>query len=153
EQRIGRLDRYGSGTPITSVALIAQSSKIQRAWYSVLARGLGVFHRSISSLQYLVEERMNYLRDRLVTEGVELLGELEVELGGSGGLVAQELKKIDEQDALDELAPLAADELESLEDVDGNWKTIKASTEQWVVKTLMFAQQNVHESKQGARPP
>jgi ATP-dependent helicase HepA len=82
EQRIGRLDRYGSGTPITSIALVCTDSRIQREWYSLLSKGLGVFQRSISSLQYLVEEKLNDLRFAFVTGGVERLKDLAADLGG-----------------------------------------------------------------------
>ncbi|MDT4863739.1 RNA polymerase-associated protein RapA [compost metagenome] len=57
EQRIGRVDRYGAGDPVESFVLLDRVSPMQEAWFSVLDQGLGVFHRSISSLQYLVRRK------------------------------------------------------------------------------------------------
>src|SRR5262249_46792055 len=60
---------------------------------------------------------------------------------------------IDEQDALDELAPQTDATLEVLYEADEDWKRIKAVTEQWVVKTLLFEQRSYDDSRRGARPP
>lgn len=153
EHRIGRLDRYGSGTPITSIALVCADSRIQREWYSLLSKGLGVFQRSISSLQYIVEEKLKDLRFTLVTGGVEFLKDLATEFGGQDGLVSREFRQIDDQDALDELAPQAESALERLYEVDEQWKATKASTERWVVDTLMFEQRLANATDRVVAPP
>lgn len=55
EQRMGRVDRYGAGDPVKSIVLIDEGSKYQQHSYALIASALGVFDRSISSLQYLKE--------------------------------------------------------------------------------------------------
>lgn len=142
EQRIGRVDRYGAGDPVQSYVLLDQASPLQEAWFAVLDQGLGVFHRSISSLQYLVEEEMSELHSGLVHGGVEALDFLRDRLAGPGGLVARELKQIDQQDALDELSPVVESDLADLFDADDGWKNIRAAMLSWIEDTLLFEKVN-----------
>ncbi|TAK84806.1 MAG: hypothetical protein EPO20_13265 [Betaproteobacteria bacterium] len=139
EQRLGRVDRYGSGAPIESVVLVDQGSQYQKGWFDLMDHGLGVFNRSIASLQYLVEQEFQTLGELLFAEGLEALASLTERLAGEEGGVSKELKLIDEQDGLDELAPLAEQETGSIEEVDGDWKRIRDAFLRWVVETLMFA--------------
>lgn len=140
EQRMGRVDRYGSGSPVKSIIVLDEGSIYQKAWYSVLNDGLGVFDRSISSLQYLVEEELQQLRVHLFDEGVEAMSEMSAKLGGSSGSVAKELKLIDQQDGLDELSPLAESETDAISDCDGEWRDIRQAAFSWIVDTLLFGQ-------------
>lgn len=142
EQRIGRVDRYGAGDPVLSYVLLDQDSALQNAWFAVLDRGLGVFHRSISSLQYLVEAEMSELHTGLVHGGVEALDFLRDRLAGSTGLVAHELKQIDQQDALDELSPVVESDLADLFDADDDWKNIRSAMLSWIEEALLFARVN-----------
>jgi ATP-dependent helicase HepA len=142
EQRIGRVDRYGSGDSVQSYVLVDQDSALQRAWFAVLDQGLGVFHRSISSLQYLVEYEISELRSGLVHGGVEALDSLRDRLAGSEGLVAQEIKQIDQQDALDELSPVVESDLADLFDADDDWKNIRSAMLSWIEEALLFERVN-----------
>ena len=144
EQRMGRVDRYGSGDPVLSFVLLDQASPLQEAWFAVLSRGLGVFHRSISSLQYLVEAEIFELHSFLVHGGVEALDSLRDRLEGPNGLVARELKLIDHQDSLDELSPVVESDLDGLFDADGDWKNIRDSMLSWIVDALLFQKVNGH---------
>ena len=138
EQRMGRVDRYGSGLPVQSIVLVDEGSKYQQLWFGVLDKGLGVFNSSITSLQYLVEEELQALGQTLFSDGIEGLEVLISRLGGAGGTVAREFKLIDQQDGLDELASLSEDETGEIDEVDGAWKEIRQSLLYWVVDTLMF---------------
>lgn len=142
EQRIGRVDRYGAGDPVQSYVLLDQASPLQEAWFAVLDQGLGVFHRSISSLQYLVEAEMSELHSGLVHGGVEALDFLRDRLAGPGGLVARELKEIDQQDALDELSPVVESDLADLFDADDDWKNIRSAMLSWIEDALLFEKVN-----------
>lgn len=142
EQRMGRVDRYGSGDPVLSFVLLDQASPLQEAWFAVLNQGLGVFHRSISSLQYLVEAEIFELHSVLVHGGVEALDSLRNRLEGPNGLVARELKLIDQQDALDELSPVLESDLDGLFDADGDWKNIRNAMLSWIVDALLFQKVN-----------
>lgn len=152
EQRIGRLDRYGSGNPIQSVVMMDEDSKFQRIWYTLLEHGLGVFDRSIASLQYLVEDELHKLGEVLFIDGYEGLESLASRLGGPAGTVAAELKLIDQQDGLDELTVIGEQETGPVEEVDADWKNIRQAFFSWAVDTLMFAEIPVPEFQTGIDP-
>ncbi|MBX9602401.1 MAG: hypothetical protein K2X35_15435 [Bryobacteraceae bacterium] len=138
EQRMGRVDRYGSGDPVSSFVLIDENAPLQIAWLHVLDDGLGVFDRSISSLQYLVEMEIGTLAPSLVYEGAEGFYSLRDRLAGPSGDAARELRLIDQQDALDQLSPVPEQELDDLFDADGDWREIREAMMYWIEETLLF---------------
>lgn len=138
EQRMGRVDRYGAGRPVPSFVLVDKKAPLQLAWFSVLDEGLGVFDRSISSLQYLVDEELNTLSRTLVKDGAEGFDSLRDRLGGSNGNAAQELRLIDQQDALDQLSPIPEKDLDDLFDADAEWRDILQAMTYWIEETLLF---------------
>ena len=140
EQRMGRVDRYGSGEAIQSIVLLDDDSRYQSNWVKVLNNSLDVFGRSISSLQYLIEDQIQQLKVEMFLEGVEAVEKLEMILGGVSGLVSKELKLIDQQDGLDELSQLAENELDILLEIDSEWKGIRNATLNWACNTLLFGQ-------------
>lgn len=140
EQRMGRVDRYGSGDAIQSLVMMDDGSRYQLNWFSVLDNALGVFGRSISSLQYLIEDQLRQLKGVLFAEGVEAIEALNNSLGGASGKVINELALIDQQDGLDELSPLAESDLGTIFDVDAEWDDIRRSSLYWACDTLMFGQ-------------
>lgn len=140
EQRMGRVDRYGAGDPVKSVILLDEGSKYQQHWYTLVASTLGVFNRSISSLQYLVESELQSLVGSIFAEGIDALTALEQRLGGPTGAVETELKLIDQQDALDELMPLVEVDLGDIFEVDCDWQDIRCAATYWANDTLMFEQ-------------
>ena len=138
EQRIGRADRYCAGYPVESVTICDVGSSAQEAWLGLLKNGFAVFDRSISSLQYLVELELSSLPNSCFEGGPAAITELALRLGGESGDIAKEVRLIDQQDALDELAPLSEEETEALLDVDGEWREIREAALGWCVDTLMF---------------
>lgn len=138
EQRMGRVDRYGAGKPVPSFVLVDGNAPLQMAWFRILDEGLGVFDRSISSLQYLVEDEVGALARSLVHEGVEGVDFLRNRLAGPSGEVARELRLIDQQDALDQLSLVPEEELDDLFDADADWREIREAMAYWVEETLLF---------------
>ncbi len=138
EQRMGRVDRYGAGSAIESIVMIDTSSKYQSHWYSLLNDALDVFGRSISSLQYLIEDQMQQLKLDIFTDGIEAFETLTNTLSGAKGSVAKELKLIDQQDGLDELSQLAESDIESIFDIDSEWIDIRRTALFWACDTLLF---------------
>lgn len=138
EQRMGRVDRYGAGNPVPSYVLLDERAPLQIAWFHSLDDGLGVFDRSISSLQYLVDAEVGSLAQSLIYEGAEGLYALRERLAGASGAVARELRLIDQQDALDQLSPVPEEELDELFDADTDWKQISEAMTYWIEKTLLF---------------
>jgi len=138
EQRIGRVDRYGAGNSVQSFVLIDNDAPLQKAWYEILDKGWGVFNRSISSLQYLVEAALNTLQKSLIQDGIEALDALRDQLAGSSGLVSRELKLIDQQDALDQLSPVPEVDFDDMFEADADWRTIRKAMMYWIEENLMF---------------
>lgn len=138
EQRMGRVDRYGAGNPVPSYVLIDEGTPLQMAWFHILDDGLGVYDRSISSLQYLVEDEIASLVRKLIHEGSEGFDALRERLAGPTGAVTRELRLIDQQDALDQLSPVPELELEELFDADADWREISDAMTHWIEKTLQF---------------
>lgn len=138
EQRMGRVDRYGAGNPVPSYVLMDENAPLHMAWFRILDEGVGVFDRSISSLQYLVEEEVGTLARSLVHDGAEGFDALRERLEGTAGAVVRELRLIDQQDALDQLSPVPEQELDELFDADGDWKEISEAMTYWIEETLLF---------------
>ncbi|MBB5458754.1 protein DpdE [Paraburkholderia sp. Cpub6] len=138
EQRLGRVDRYGSGAPVPSYVLLDEHAPLQTAWFNVVDQGWGVFDRSISSLQYLVEAELSTLAGTLIHGGVEALDALRDRLAGPSGLVEHEIKLIDQQDALDQLSQVVESDLDDLFEVDGEWKRFREAMLYWIEDTLLF---------------
>lgn len=138
EQRLGRVDRYGAGNPVQSFVMIDKDAPLQTAWFGILDEGWGVFNRSISSLQYLVEAELSSLKKILIHDGIEALDALRDRLAGSSGVVARELKLIDQQDALDQLSPVPEADFDDMFEADTDWRTIHKAMMYWIEENLLF---------------
>jgi len=136
EQRLGRADRYGSADPIRSIALCCADDPYATAWADYLEQGLGVFERSIASLQYLIDDELRALTDVLLVEGIDALRTLTERTGGPKGTAARELRRIEDQDALDALAVTEDGGLADLDAVDGDWRELAASLKGWLTDIL-----------------
>ena len=142
EQRLGRVDRYGSGERIQSIALRCSSNPYEKTWHDCLTLGLAVFGRSIASLQYLVNAEMEKLEDLLLFDGVEAISNMAEMLGGADGEISRELKRIDQQDALDSLIIPDEETFEDLFEEDGQWLSFKSSVDGWLVDVLLMRKTN-----------
>lgn len=146
EQRMGRLDRFGSGGSVHSYVLVDAGSQLEQLWWAVLDQGLGVFARSIASLQYLVEDELRKLNSAIFFEGPQVLADVCERLSGSTGLVAREFKRIDEQDGLDALAMVPEDDLDVVTDVDDAWTGIRDDFDCWIESALLFEKRTQRDS-------
>ena len=118
EQRMGRLDRFGSGMPVQAAVLVCDGSAVQKRWFDLIDGALGVFTRSIASLQYVIEDSMRSVFAQFLDSGADAFVEASEKLGGDEGVVANELKRIRAQDTIDSFDTDAvtqefADELEN----------------------------------------
>lgn len=136
EQRLGRTDRYGSADPIRSIALCCADDPYATAWADYLETGLGVFDRSIASLQYLIDDELRVLADALLCEGIDAPRALTARTAGPQGTAARELRRIEDQDALDALSVTEDGGLAELEAMDSDWREIAASLRSWLTDTL-----------------
>ncbi len=69
EQRLGRLDRFGVGHAVVSLAPVPEECPYQQAWLECLSDAYAVFSSSIAALQYVVEDEMRSLSSALLTDG------------------------------------------------------------------------------------
>ena len=141
EQRIGRVDRYGTGQPVESAIFVPASSRWVDGLCALHRDGFSVFQRSISPLPYLVEKKMRQLAPALLHEGPKALREATQRLGGPDGEVAHELERVRAQHQLDALehTETADDEFyDRLWDVDFDAEHLEEVAHQWIRNRLQF---------------
>jgi ATP-dependent helicase HepA len=138
EQRLGRLDRFGSGDAVRSIAIACEQELDEVAWVHCLRDGFRVFDASIATLQYLIGEVMRPVPGQWCLQGVTALRELAVALGGDKGWIARERRRIDQQDAIDALGETSSDTFDELEAVDGQWTDWRAAVDSFAVEVLQF---------------
>lgn len=138
EQRLGRVDRYGSGEAVRSLVLVCEDDPFEVAWTRYVDEALRVFDRSVASLQFLIDETVRGLPWQLFEDGIEALHRLVDDHAGADGKIEAELKSIDQQDALDALGTPPSDLTEQLCDLDDEWRSIADDTTLWLEQTLMF---------------
>ena len=150
EQRLGRLDRFGVGDAVRSIALVCSDDPTESAWLECLNEGLQVFDVSMASLQYLVEETLRTATEDWAGEGENGLRRWQAQLGGTAGWVVRERRRIDQQDALDALDEPHSDAYERLESVDDDWQSWREAFDGFALTALQFERRT--EQWNGALP-
>ena len=137
EQRIGRLDRYGRGKPITSRIVTSSAwPATVREYLKLLIDGLGIFSQSIAGLQFLIESLAPEMNLALM-QGSESVNELAADLPDR---VQEERERLDMLDQLDAIDQDEGEELTTI--VDDLYDTEALSFEldftRWVGEALKF---------------
>jgi ATP-dependent helicase HepA len=140
---MGRLDRFGTGDPVRSVVIVDTGNPAESAWLQFLNEGLEVFDQSMASLQYLVEESGRELVIQWLGEGVQALMDKTARLTGPQGLVVRERQRIEQQDMLDSLCEPPTAAFDTLERVDGEWRSWSESFNRFAVDALQLSQRSV----------
>ena len=141
EQRVGRLDRFGTGKSIKCHNLIAADSPLQNSWNEFLDKGLGVFNESIASLQYLVEDQLNSIWQEFIDAGHEAFDEAVERMSGDDGIVKRERRKVQLQDDLDcgdSRNASTTEAFEALVKFDLGSKALGDAIDDWMVQRLHF---------------
>lgn len=142
EQRMGRLDRFGIGNQVISLALIPKGCAYHQAWHDCLNDAYQVFSRSIAALQYVVEDETMTMRGLLLTEGAQSIEDSKEGLGGNAGALNSELKDILNQDELDAIDVRNLDEeadlTQRIETFEENEDEFQRIFEGWLVNRLQF---------------
>lgn len=138
EQRMGRLDRFGVGDAVISIALQDELNADEIAWLDTLDAGWDVFNRSVASLQYLIESTCGELAEDWLLRGTEAIEDHCASLSGPNGRVATELKNIDLQDRLDSLDEPRLDTLDPLTDCDQAWRDWRGAFSGFAIGALGF---------------
>ncbi len=141
EQRIGRLDRYGRRQGIIRHRIFLPSDEDETpfaAWQGLLAEGLSIYHRSISDVQFLLDEFEARALDTLLMAGPNALIGLAEEIRGQ---ISDERKSQDEQYALDRIA-LAEEPVETfiqaLDDAEADEAALEDGVDRWLIDTLQL---------------
>lgn len=141
EQRIGRLDRYGRRLGIIRHRVLLPSDddgSPWAAWYSLLADGFLIFNRSISDVQFLLEDFERQAFETLLMSGPEGLVGLAKDIRTR---IDDERKSQDEQYALDRIA-LAEESVEnfiqSLEETETDETALERSVDRWLLEILQL---------------
>jgi ATP-dependent helicase HepA len=141
EQRMGRLDRFGRGKEVTSLALKPDGAATNNAWARCLNEAWQVFSRSIAALQYVVEGEMDDLTRAFFLEGEDAFHSCCERLSSPEGL-EREFKLIRNQDALDSIQFSAADESERLkeriEEYENAEDELACKLDDWMSNCLKF---------------
>ena len=142
EQRMGRLDRFGIGNAVLSLAPVPEECPYQQAWSECLSDAYEVFSRSIAALQYVVEDEMRRLSSALLTKGEPAFRESILRLGGDQGLLQGELKAIRAQDELDSIDVVtngeSVDLTASIEALEEDSARLQSPVEAWFGERLRF---------------
>ena len=141
EQRIGRLDRYGRRQGIIRHRILLPSDEDEcafSAWQTLLSDGLSIYHRSISDVQFLLEDFETRALDALLLTGPDALVGLAEEIRNQ---IADERKSQDEQYALDRIA-LAEEPVETfiqaLDDAEADEAALETGVDQWLIGALQL---------------
>lgn len=138
EQRLGRADRYGAKEPIRSMVLVCNKDPIEMEWVNYLNNALKLFNRSVASLQYLIAKTEVNLFSALFTDGAEALLDLIAISSGDTGTIDQELKALEQQDALDALGTPPLGVVDDLARVDQAWRSLAVDATRWLERSLRF---------------
>ena len=143
EQRLGRVDRIGASHAVESILLCCEDNPYEVAWIKCLTDGFRVFERSIANLQYLIEDLFKDIGSKLLVGGIDALSELFVQIEGSQGIISKELKRIEQFNALDALSSSDSASLDSLLELDNDWKQIQMAFDGWCFESLQLKKMEI----------
>lgn len=146
EQRMGRLDRFGVGFPIQSFGYIPQSCSLLDAWVNYLNGAWQVFDRSIAALQFVVDDNLKALKQRLLTDGGQAIRDEVGRLAGDQGIILAELKALRAQDELDAVEIIRSAERDVTTQIlewEEQAEEFQRSLEDWLVDRLQFVRVGV----------
>ena len=146
EQRVGRLDRLCARGNVVS-HVITCGDGYEGAWQRCLTESVGVFTRSVASLQYPLDQAMRTMCDRLLHEGTGAIDAIAADFAHPERGLERELTRVRSQEALDTLEE-PTDDAEAafgdLVDQDLEYREFRKDVEAWVVSALHFG---VHEDE------
>ena len=109
EQRLGRVNRYSANItgmkPIESWVLLPEYDGIFQHWVDVLDSAVGIFNRTIASLQYVLEAQFHTAWQQSLYQGTQAFVDLKQKLGSfkypdENSLIMREFKKVHAQEEL-----------------------------------------------------
>lgn len=148
EQRVGRLDRIGREKPYKTYVLAGpeEPPSLVLAWHEFLITGLKVFHHSISSLQFFIEEMMPKLRKEFYIKGNEGIKNFKETIDEQ---IQQEKVKLAEQYVLDEIDTKAKHSesfYEKLMGYEEDFENIEDGFDPWICEALQLEKSRNRQS-------
>lgn len=139
EQRIGRVDRYGARKAARSLFFLTDEP-YSCAWQRCLNEDIGVFSRSVASLQYLLEDHLQLLARESFELGLDAFAQLSARLRDEESGLEREFERIRHQENLDALEadPAVREQFDALEEVDLEHEALQQELEAWLVSRLQF---------------
>ena len=144
EQRNGRVNRYSAAIharPVESVVLVPDRPGLFDEWISVLSESVGIFNRSVASLQYVLQDQMDDAWERVPELGAEAIRSLSQILDGPDGLLERESRKVvaqEELNSMNEEVEKCSSFAESLEAADQKAEDQAQKMSGWITKALHF---------------
>ncbi|MGJ4963323.1 protein DpdE [Bradyrhizobium sp. HKCCYLRH3061] len=142
EQRIGRLDRFGRRQSLIRHRILVPSDDDGgpwSEWQRVLADGFGIFHRSISDVQFLLEEVERDVLVALFSDGPAAVPDSAKTIRAR---IEDERRLQDEQFALDRLAiaeqPIE-EFVETLEEAEEKEDVLENGMQAWLLGVLQMS--------------
>ncbi|MFO7567825.1 MAG: protein DpdE [Enhygromyxa sp.] len=160
EQRIGRLDRLNGDRKVVShVPVIVggeQFANFEAAWARCLMDAVGMFDRSVASLQHVLDVGHTRLCQDAVDGGVDAIDDLRDAWRASEGVLSlsRELSRVEAQDLIDQLDDDQSDFFEAIEALE--YATDPSLAERfgndvcgWAVRSLGFERYSQGEDDDG----
>lgn len=145
EQRLGRLNRYSGNLrgvrPVESLVVLPKEEGLIKLWVDLLDQTVGLFDRTVASLQYVLENHLDTTWAIVATSGEQALKQSAQELNGSDGLIAKELSKVKVQEellALDHDVSEATLFSEEIADADELADEQGVQMYNWIARGLFF---------------
>jgi ATP-dependent helicase HepA len=164
EQRVGRLDRIHGDRIVKSLVPLwptdSYGNNYEHAWTQCLIDAVGVFDRSVATLQHALDAGHQQLTKTILAEGIEAIDHLAKrwkDANDPDSLVA-ELKRIESQEGIDELVAetdhaVFHQTVDDYEYDDDKIKGFQTSVREWASDCLGFKQRacpNKDDTCQGA---
>ncbi|ALO34569.1 hypothetical protein CMT41_07460 [Colwellia sp. MT41] len=145
EQRIGRLNRYSASStgvlPVENLVLIPYREGFYSSWAKLLKEDIGIFNQNCSSIQLVLDSKIESYSEKIINQGFSQLSQLSEEIAGESGIVAKERKKVADQEVwngmqvdLSEIKTFS----ERLRIVDENADDLSKEMQGWIKNSLRF---------------
>lgn len=150
EQRIGRLDRLGRTRPDVQTRVLLPSDEDDSpwlAWHQLLTDGFGLYSRSISDVQFLLDDLQQRVRLAMFRRGAAGVAELTEEIRDA---LESERRRLDHQYALEQMDLESDDSHEAFERLvraDRREQLLGDDLDGWLVEVLGFRSERLDANR------
>jgi ATP-dependent helicase HepA len=151
EQRIGRVDRYGSQEAARQYVLgdRAGTDYMAGAWLATLTSGFEIFEQSLSALQEVVDEQLPTIWEAALTDGPSGLAEASEALQHTLKQERREVERLDTLEASYEPGNVGRDAFAALDELETEWRSIRDVTVNYAGNSAGGLRLETHETPDG----